>query len=46
MFSHWIAASNGHTATCKFLIDNGSEVNVKDNIDWTPLHRGEYLLNN
>ncbi len=37
---------NGHTATCQFLIDKGSEVNVKDDGSNTPLHLGEYKLNN
>ncbi len=36
----------GYTATCQLLIDNGSEVNVKNNGGFTPLHLGEYLLNN
>ncbi len=36
----------GHTATCQFLIDKGSDVNVKSNNGSTPLHWGEYKLNN
>ncbi len=42
IYFYSIAASEGHTATCQFLIDKGSEVNVKDNDGWTPLHYGEY----
>jgi hypothetical protein len=46
IFYYQIAAREGHTATCQLLIDNGSEVNVKDDTGYTPLHSGEYLLNN
>jgi hypothetical protein len=46
IFYYSIAAWNGHTAICQLLIDNGSEVNVKDDDGETPLHSGEYLLNN
>ncbi len=37
---------NGNTATCQFLIDKGSKLNVKDNDGRTPLDDGEYKLNN
>ncbi len=30
-------------ATAKTLLDAGAEVNVKDKLDWTPLHHAAYL---
>jgi ankyrin repeat protein len=46
IFYYEIAAWNGHTATCQFLIDKGIDVNVKDKYGLTPLQFGEYKLNN
>ncbi len=36
----------GHTDICQFFVDKGSDVNVQDNYGDTPLHNGEYKLNN
>jgi ankyrin repeat protein len=37
-----LAARYGHTATCQFLTDKGSDLNVKNNYGEIPLHLGEY----
>ena len=37
---------NGHTTTCEFLLNKGSNVNATNRNGDTPLRRGEYLLNN
>ncbi len=31
----------GHTDTCKFLLEKGSDINAKENDGRTPLHDGE-----
>jgi ankyrin repeat protein len=46
MLSYKIANQHGYTATYQLLLDNGSEVNVKDKDGYTSLHYGEFLLNN
>ena len=40
------AAKNGDLATCRILIEHGTDVNAKNNDEWTPLHfaaRNGYL---
>jgi hypothetical protein len=46
MLSYKIAIQHGHTEIYQLLLDNGSEVNLKDKDGYTPLHYGEFLLNN
>jgi ankyrin repeat protein len=36
---------NGHTDTCEFLLEKGSDINEKKNNGSTLLHFGEYLSN-
>ncbi len=31
----------GHTDICQFLLENGSDINAKDDDGSTPLHDGE-----
>jgi glutaminase len=33
-----VAASEGHTELCKYLIENGAELNPVDRFDHTPSH--------
>ena len=39
-----LVSKGGHTELAKYLIENGSNINEKDNVGDIPLHMGKQIL--